>query len=158
VNNTVRQSKERVTWALGRFETALRFVPADKLDWSPTPTAKSAFQIAAHCAGYSGVFPKMIRAVGFPWTLDEFQAEVRAAIEAVSTLDDAEAALRQGVADTLAALDGVTDEQVESVVDTPGLGPTPFTFFMTVAALHLEGHAAQIDYLQTCWDDQDVHL
>jgi hypothetical protein len=29
---------------------------------------------------------------------------------------------------------------------------------MTIPAKHLYGHAAQIDYLQTCWGDQEVHL
>jgi hypothetical protein len=29
---------------------------------------------------------------------------------------------------------------------------------LTIPAIHLYGHAAQIDYLQTCWGDQAVHL
>ena len=76
----------------------------------------------------------------------------------ITTLEQAEAVLRQGIADTLAALDTVKPEQIGSKVDAPGVGQAPFTFFMTIPARHLDGHAAQIDYLQTCWDDQEVHL
>ena len=43
------------------------------------------------------------------------------------------------------------------MIDTPQ-GKTPFSFFLTIPAIHLYGHAAQIDYLQTCWGDQEVHL
>ena len=149
--------KNRATRALEYFLNTLSFVPADKLDWSASPTAKSALQIAAHCAGYSGAFATIIRAGRFPWTLEEFRARVDSAIESVTTVEQAERMLRQGIADTLAALDTVQPEQIDATVDAPH-GQAPFLFFMTVPALHIEGHAAQIDYLQTCWDDQVVHV
>jgi hypothetical protein len=78
-------------------------------------------------------------------------------MEQISTVDDAEAMLRAGIAETLAALDGVTAERIGSVIDTP-IGPTPFLFFMTIPANHLLGHAGQLDYLQTCWGDLEVHF
>jgi len=65
--------------------------------------------------------------------------------------------LRKGIADTAAALDTVDPEQVGAMIESPQ-GQTPFTFFMTLPAFHLNGHAAQIVYLQRCWGDQDVHL
>jgi hypothetical protein len=52
--------KQRTTDALDRFLLDLRFVPAERLTWKPTPTAKSALEIAAHCAGYSGAFASII--------------------------------------------------------------------------------------------------
>lgn len=157
MENMIAMSKERATAALDYFLHTLSFVPADKITWSPTPTAKSAFQIAAHCAGYSGAFAGIIRAGKFP-PIEEFRNQVQSTIEGITTLEQAEAVLRKGIADTVAALDTVKPEQIGSIIEAPALGATPFTFFLTLPAFHLEGHATQIDYLQTCWGDQEVHL
>lgn len=158
MEDMITMCKERATEAMNYFLNTLSFVPADKLTWSPTPTAKSALQIAAHCAGYSGNFAAMISAGGFPWSSEEFRSQVQSKIESIATLEQAETMLRKGIADSIAALDTVKPEQIDSTVEAPGVGRTPFTFFMTLPAHHLEGHATQIDYLQTCWDDQEVHL
>lgn len=149
--------KQRATEAMDRFLHDLSFVPAEKLTWSPSPTAKSALDIAAHCAGYSGNFAWIIRAGHFPCTREEFRATVQSAIKSISTLEEAETMLRKGIADTIAALDTVRPEQVGAMIDAPQ-GPTPFKFFLTLPAMHLEKHGAQIDYLQTCWGDLEVHL
>ncbi|HEX5323921.1 MAG TPA: DinB family protein [Capsulimonadaceae bacterium] len=158
MEDMIAMCKERATEALNYFLNTLSFVPADKLTWTPTPTAKSALQITAHCAGYSGGFAAIIRAGKFPWSGEEFRNMVHATIDSITTLEEAEAVLRKGIADSLAALDTVKPEQVGAMIDAPALGRTPFLFIMTLPASHLEGHATQIDYLQTCWDDQVVHF
>lgn len=157
MENAITMYKARATKALDYFLHTLSFVPADKLTWSPTPTAKSALQIAAHCAGYSGAFAALIRAGGFPWSGEEFLRRVQATIDSIDTVEQAEAVLRQGIADSLAALDTVQPEQIDAMIDAPH-ARVPFTFFLTLPAYHLEGHATQIDYLQTCWGDQEVHF
>jgi|SRR5579883_3430057 len=154
----IAMCKDRVTAALDRFLHDLSFVPADKLTWSPSPTAKSALEIAAHCAGYSGGFASIIRAGKFPSSLEEFLGPIQSAIKSIATLEQAETMLRKGIADTIAALDIVKPEQIGAIIDAPALGQTPFKFFLTIPAMHLETHGAQIDYLQTCWGDLEVHL
>ena len=149
--------KERTTEALDRFLHDLSFVPAEKLTWRPTPTAKSALEIAAHCAGYSGRFADIINAGKFAWSIEEFMAPIQAAVESISNLEEAEAMLRKGIADSIEALDTVKPEQVGSTIASPQ-GQAPFIFFLTLPAMHLEKHGAQIDYLQTCWGDLEVHL
>lgn len=153
----IASCKERTSEAMDRFLHDLSFVPADKLTWSPAPTAKSALEIAAHCAGYSGAFAWIIAVGKFPCSRDEFRARVRAAIETVKTVEEAETMLRKGIADTIAALDTVKPEQVGATVESPQ-GQTPFKFFLTLPAAHLESHDGQINYLQTCWGDLEVHL
>jgi hypothetical protein len=149
--------KERTTEALDRFLHDLSFVPADKLTWRPTPTAKSALEIAAHCAGYSGGFASIISAGKFPGSRDEFRNPIQSAIKSITTVEEAETMLRKGIADTIAALDTVKPEQIDAIIDAPH-GSPPFKFFLTLPAMHLETHGAQIDYLQTCWGDMEVHL
>jgi hypothetical protein len=150
--------KEQATEAMNGFLRTLSFVPADKVTWSPTPTAKNALQIAAHCAGCSAAFAGIISAGKFPARVEDFLDPIQSTTQSIATLEQAEAVLRKGIADTVAALDTVKPEQIGSIIDTPGLGQTPFTFLMTLPARHLNDHAAQIDYLQTCWDDQEVHV
>ncbi|MGC4042550.1 MAG: DinB family protein [Armatimonas sp.] len=157
MDDRITRCKERATQAMDYFLHTLSFIPADKLTWSPTPTAKSALQIAAHCAGYSGGFAAILKVGAFPASADEFLGPIESAINSIITVEQAETMLRKGIADTVAALDALTLEQVESFTATPQ-GQTPFTFFMTIPAYHLEGHATQIDYLQTCWGDQEVHF
>lgn len=139
------------------FLRNLSHVPEDKLNWSPCSTAKSAVQIAAHVAGYSGGFASVIRTGKFPATAEEFLAPINATIADIDTVQKAEAVLRQGIADTLAALDAVDPEHIEGSVETP-IGTTPFVFFMTIPSVHLVLHTGQIDYLQTCWGDQEVYF
>ena len=88
---------------------------------------------------------------------EEFLGPIEATINGITTLDQAEAVLRKGIADTIAALDALEPEQTSATLVTP-IGPQPFRFFMDIPARHLFGHTAQIDYLQTCWGDQEVHL
>ena len=158
MTDEIELCKRRARQEMERFLLVLGFVPADKLAWSPAPTAKSALQIAAHCAGYSRGFAAIIRDGKFPEAVQDFLGPIEADIRSVETVEQAEAMLRQGIDETIAALDTVRPEQIESVIEVPVIGPTSFRFFMTVPANHLVNHIGQLDYLQTCWDDQVVHF
>ncbi|MBV6457665.1 MAG: hypothetical protein HONBIEJF_00782 [Fimbriimonadaceae bacterium] len=157
MEDVIATCKRRATEAMEMFLRNLSHVPEDKLSWSPTPTAKSALQIAAHCAGYGSAFVSIISSGRFPDRVEDFVHPIEARIAGITTVEQAEAVLRQGIAETIAALDSVKPEQIDSTVETP-IGPTPFLFFMNIPANHLLIHTGQIDYLQTCWDDQVIHL
>lgn len=153
----IAQCKSRTITAMEMFLRNLSHVPPERLDWSPSPTAKSSLKIAAHVAGYSGAFASIVRTGEFPATVEEFMAPIQLAIARVHSVAEAESVLRLGIADTLDALDSVTPERIESSLETP-IGPTPFLFFMTLPSVHLTLHTGQIDYLQTCWGDQEVYF
>lgn len=157
MDDLITQCKNRATSAMDMFLRNLSHVPEEKLTWSPSPTAKSALQIAAHVAGYSGGFASVIRAGAFPSNVDDFLGPINAAIDQIQSVQQAEDVLRQGIADTLAALDTVQTDQIGSSLETP-IGTTPFLFFMTIPSVHLVLHTGQIDYLQTCWGDQEVYF
>jgi len=57
----VTSCKESAVHGMEHFLMLLSFVPDDKLNWTPTPTAKSALRIAAHTALYAGRFARMMR-------------------------------------------------------------------------------------------------
>lgn len=156
MDERILECQDRAERAMNHFLRSLRHVPADRLDWSPTPTSKSALQIAAHCAGYSGGFVPILRTGAFP-PVEEFMGAIQAATASVTTVAEAEEAIRRGTAETMEALASVRPEWIEFRIETP-IGPSPFRFFMNIPAEHLIGHAYQIDYLQTCWDDQEIYF
>jgi hypothetical protein len=69
-----------------------------------------------------------------------------------------ESLFRKNTADVVAALDTLTPEAVALMLDS-SLGWTmPMTRLMMLPGTHAMSHAAQIDLLQTCWDDQVIHF
>lgn len=135
-------------------------VPDDKLNWTPTPTAKSALRIAAHTALYAGRFAEMIRnrAVPAPENLAEWLVQRDAEEIAVTTREEMEKAFREGTAEVLDALDTLSPEDLETSIDSGQGWSMPMTQLIGLPAFHATLHAGQIDYLQTCWDDQQVYV
>lgn len=152
--------KESATRGMEQFLKTFSFVPDDKLTWTPSPTAKSAIRIAAHAALYAGRFALMIEDRKLPPTdnLPELLAKWTAEEAAITSRAEMESVFRENTDEVLAALDSLTPEAIGITLDT-GLGWTvPMTFLMELPGLHAMAHAAQIDCLQTCWGDQEVHV
>ena len=143
-----------------QFLKTLSFVPDDKLNWAPSPTAKSAIRIAAHTAVYAGTFAKMIRDRKLPFgdEIPEFVARNNAAEEAITSRTEIESLFRKNTDEVIAALDTLTPEAIGTSLDTSLGWSVPMTILMNLPGMHALSHAAQIDYLQTCWGDQDVHF
>jgi hypothetical protein len=160
MDSLVASYKERAVQGMEHFLTVFSFVPDDKLTWTPTPTAKSAIRIAAHTALYAGRFAHMIQQRKLPAgdSLQEWLAQKNAEEAAITSRSQVENVFRKGTEEVVAALDGLTPEAVGGTLDS-GLGwSVPMTDLMNMPSLHAMSHAAQIDYLQTCWDDQEVHF
>ena len=139
---------------------ALSFVPDDKLAWTPTPTAKSAIRIAAHTALYPARFARMIQFLELPKrdNLTEWLAQRNAEEEALTTREEVESAFRKGTEEVLVALDSVPAEAIGTSLDSGFGWSMPMTFLMKLPGVHALQHAAQIEYLQTCWGDLEVHV
>ena len=159
MENLVPMCKQNAVRGTERFLKSLSFVPDDKLNWSPTPTAKTALRIAAHTAVVAGLFAEVIRSGKFP-TVDAAQlfGPLKAAEDAIAAREEAIALLRKNTDEVVAALDAATPELIASTLETPFGFSAPMAFFMNVPGEHAASHAAQIDYLQTCWGDLEVHI
>ena len=135
-------------------------VPDDKLTWSPTPTSKSALRIAAHTAVANANFAQMIRNRQLP-TGDEvpdFMARTSAAELAITNKEDMERLFRENTQKVLDALDTLTDEDIETELDSGQGWTLSMGFLMRLAGWHATLHLGQIDFLQTCWDDQQIYV
>jgi hypothetical protein len=159
VESLISSCKKLAVDGMEEFLKTFSFVPDDKLTWTPTPTAKSAIRIAAHTALYAGRFARMIETRKLPFTdREEWIARRNAEEAAIVNRTDIEVIFRRGTEEVLAALGLLTPETITSPLDF-GIGYSPpMTFLMNLPGMHSISHAAQINYLQTCWDDQEVHF
>lgn len=135
-------------------------VPDDKLTWTATPTAKSALRIAAHTSLYAARFAKMIRdrKLPTPDNLETWLAEREAEELAITSREQVEDAFRKGTDEVLAALDSLTPDEVAMTLDSGQGWTMPMSFLMGLPGWHATLHMGQIDFLQTCWDDQQVYV
>jgi hypothetical protein len=135
-------------------------VPDDKLNWTPVPTAKSAIRIAAHTALYAGRFARMIRdrTLPAPENLAEWLAQRDAEEVAITSRVEMEKIFREGTAEVLVALDTLMPEELELSLDSGQGWSMPMKQLMGLPGWHATLHAGQIDYLQTCWDDQQIYV
>jgi uncharacterized damage-inducible protein DinB len=139
---SVDQARQRVLWALGH-------VPDDKLAWSPTPTAKSALQILSHLIASNAFFISALAQGAVKDPPAEDAGTLAARQEAIDRLNSGTDAL-------IEAIKGLTEDRANATVPTP-FGDTSVQFILRIAGIHTFGHAAQIEYLQSCWGDTDFH-
>lgn len=156
----VDSAKQAAVEGMEMFLRNFGHVPDDKLGWVPTPTAKSAIRIAAHTALYAGRFAQMIedRQLPIPADLPAWLAEREAEETAIDDRGTIEAIFRRGTERVLQALDKLTVEDLELTFD-PGQGWTmSMKQLIRLPGWHSTLHTGQIDYLQTCWDDQRIYV
>jgi hypothetical protein len=156
----IEQAKQRAVSGMEFFLRNFAHVPDDKLNWTPVPTAKSALRIAAHTALYAGRFAAMIRdrRLPQPENLDEWLAQRVAEEVAIIDRQEMERVFRAGTEEVLAALDSVRPEEIDMTLDSGQGWSVPMEQLMALPGWHATLHAGQIDYLQTCWDDQQVYV
>ena len=134
------------------------FVPDDKLHWMPSPSARSAIQIVAHC----GVANKMIcrRLRNQPeeaTTREEMMEKAKLIIDSIQTREEAVELLQQSVSEVSEALQTLTQDSLDIIPQNP-IRPLPMLFWMFQPGNHMMGHAYQIDYLETIWGDMEFRV
>lgn len=156
----IESAKQRAVSAMEIFLRNFSHVPDDRLEWTPVPTAKSALRIAAHTALYAGRFARMIqdRQLPIPESLEDWLAERDAEEVALTSREEIERVFRAGTAEVLTALDTLKPEEVESTLESGQGWTMSMKQLMGLPSFHATLHTGQIDYLQTCWDDQTVYV
>lgn len=160
MQSIVETSKNSAIQGMEMFLRNFSHVPEDKLTWTVTPTAKSPIRIAAHTALYAGRFAKMIREqkLPAPENLDEWLAERNAEEIALTSRTEMENIFKNGTDEVLAALDALSSEDIAKTLDSRQGWTISMTFLMSLPGWHATLHTGQIDFLQTCWDDQKIYV
>ena len=159
MEDVISQTKAELIRAKERMMHALATTPDDKIQWSPSPTARTPVQLVGHAAGGISGIQNMLVGKPFPYpSIAEFDTAMRTAEQEFTTREQALDRLEQTSAQYLAWLDTLTPEQCASTVHLPFGGPVPMATAITFAAYHLSSHVAQMDYIQTIYGDHDWHM
>lgn len=158
--DAIESAKQRAVSGMELFLRNFAYVPDDKLEWTPAPTAKSAMRIAAHTALYAGRFATMIRErqLPAPESLTEWIAARDAEEIALTDRTEMERVFRAGTAEVLAALDTLSAADMDLVLDSGQGWSIPMRQVIAFPGWHATVHLGQIDYLQTCWGDQTIYV
>jgi hypothetical protein len=160
MENAVEPYKKGVAQEVEIFLRNFSKVPDDRLTWTPVPTSKSALRIAAHTALYLGRFASMIREqkLPMPENLEEWLAQRNAEEAAVESREEVQRIFQEGLEEVNAALDSLPPEAVDSVLDSGQGWTMSMRWLMKLPAWHTTLHLGQIDFLQTCWGDQEIYV
>ncbi len=158
MNEVIERAKENTVRCKERLLKTFSFVADDKLTWTPSDTAHSALRIVAHCAVANYGFARFLRGKESKAdSLSDALAMMASKEKEIATRAQAVQAFEASAAAVLEALDAMTVELMTSEVRGP-FGPMPMTFWVALPGRHMDNHAAQIDYLQTCWGDLEFHM
>ncbi len=137
--------------------TALKHVPDDKLNWSPSPTSRTPLQIAIHAALMTHMVGDWLGDLGGTRvSYESIIAKSRAEEAKSRSRAEVEQMISTAAHQVIQALRAMTNEQFEGELNTP-FGPRPIDSWSMMPALHMDTHAGQISYLQTLWGDMENH-
>lgn len=134
-----------VRWGTASTIYNLGKLPADKLDWKPEPTCKSALDVVAEVTGVMRMSMPL-----FQGGVMEYQPETAAA-----TREEAIARLQEASDAYVAALEAAGDE-LEQPVETP-FGTFWGTYSVVFGMIDLLHHHGQLTYLQSLLGDAENH-
>ena len=135
-----------VRWATGSMVHNLKQLPPDKLDWKPTPEAKSALQVTGEVAGVMRSFEPLFAG-------GKFEAQP---LPQPTTLEEATSMLTEASEAYAAALDAAGDELERSVESPFGeMWAAHSVLFGMIDLLH---HHGQITYIQSLLGDAEMHF
>ena len=155
---TINEAKAEFTRAKDRLVKDLKTTPDDKINWSPSPTARTPIECVAHAAMSIEGMQGMFTGKPFPFSgVDELDQFSRQKESEFKTREKAIGLLEENSKGYLDWLDTLTPEQLQSTLDLP-FGSFPYAAAITFAADHLRCHAGQIEYIQTIYGDRDWHM
>lgn len=156
MDTRVEQAASDLRQAVGAMRQSLDKVPDERLNWSPSPTARSPLHIVAHSAFAIDFIRQMILGRPYPApTTADADREFLEAEQAISTREQALSLLEGNCEEYCAAIGSLTDDQLTGFVEAPfGLGQVPTTLAITFGGMHTRHHQAQLDYVQTCYGDR----
>lgn len=125
----------------------LDFIPDDKLDWKPAPTANSAMEIARHLLMAHGRITAMLNGKN----PDE------ATIANPQTREEAKAALKESATAYAAMLRSIDPSTLSEMMDMR-FAKLPKAMVASMAVADTIHHHGQIAYLQSMLGDTESHF
>jgi|GEM_PF-278499 len=137
--------------ALARIKDTFDHVPDDKLNWTPSETAKTPLAIFAHACVSNQHFAGVLRNEPMPeGGLPQVFEELGRKQAGITTREQANLVYENSTRECMEAIANLKPSDL--------IGNDTKAFLLTLIARHTDSHAAQIDFLQTCWGDLEDHL
>lgn len=134
-------------WAATNIAYNLDFIPADKLDWKPAPTANSALEIINHIL-------KTFKMMGPLLAGGEMSPQE---ITPATNITEAKQMLLAAVQEYVTALRAVPEESLGKPV-TLRFGTMPLGRVAGMPVMDLVHHHGQIAYIQELLGDTETHF
>ncbi len=155
---SVEGAKAEFNRAKDRVNKCLESTPDDKINWSPSATARTPIEAAAHSAMSISGMQGWLAGQPFPFesmaALDEY---CRNEEKNFKTREQVNELMEKNSQAFLEFLDGLNEEKLASTFETQ-MGNFPMMVAITFPADHLRGHAAQMEYIQTVYGDREMHM
>lgn len=160
MTDTIEQAKSSFLQAKERMCRALATTPDDRINWSPAPTARTPVQLVAHAAEVvKGLHETLDGQPIGAKNLAAADQSFREAEREFTTREAVLSLLEENSAAYIAWLEALTPDRLGTIVQLPfGFGQAPISGVIPFQAHHMNGHTAQIDYIQTIYGDRDWHM
>lgn len=145
--NPMEGMAQQMMWAGRNTAYNLGFIPQDKLNWKPAPTANSAFEIISHAEGFIKAMTPVLG--GKEFAPPQFAP--------VTSLKDGQERIASCAEQYAAALRRLTPEELGRTVNLP-FGSFPLAQAVSMPLVDLIHHHGQIAYLQTMLGDTESHF
>lgn len=159
MNETIKQAKDSLLGARDRMTKALAATPDDRINWSPSPTARTPIQIVVHAANAVHNIHEMLN--GNPFSVPDTataDAQFREEERQFTTREQALELLNKNCDKYVAWLDALDPARLDSMVTAPfNLGQAPLAVGLTWPPAHTNGHVDQMEYIQTIYGDHVWH-
>jgi hypothetical protein len=152
----IPEAKQVFQMSVDRIKRILESTPDDRLLWSPAPTARTPVAQVVHAANsINHIHTAMMGTRYATPTMAEADAEFLALEQGITKREEALALLDKNSKAYIDWLDQLTEEKLTNMVPLPfDLGEAPLEFMLMFPAWHTNDHAAQMDYIQTCYGDR----
>jgi hypothetical protein len=153
---TIEESKQIFQMSVDRIKRILESTPDERLLWSPAPTARTPLAQVVHAATSIHNIHQMMMGMRFAAeTTEKADAEFLALEGTITTRQDAVALLDKNSQALLDWLGQLSPDKLEELAPLPfGMGDAPLGSLLIFPAWHTNDHAAQMEYIQTCYGDR----
>ena len=158
-SETIEKAKQTFLQEKERLVLGLSTTPDERLNWSPSETARTPIQIVAHAAYVIGSLNRTLDGDTFSIpTTAEADRSFREFERDFTTRDQALELLEQNSAAYVAWLDQLSEARLSDDVNLPfSAAEVLMAEVLDLAAQHTRWHAAQLDYVQTIYGDHEWH-
>ena len=160
MSEVIQGAKQEFERSRDRMMGLLAETPDERLNWSPSPTARTPLAIVAHSAMSLHHVTEMLkgRPFGVPTTADA-EKGFREAEREFTTRAQVQSLFEKNSEAYLAWIEALSEAGLNDPITFPfGLGQGQVRHGISAPARHTEAHIAQLEYIQTIYGDQDWHI